>query len=407
MGVDEPKMPSPGPGQHAALGIYVSVPFCRAKCSFCNFASGVSSPAAIEAYVAKLCHEISAAPRTAAHLHANLPRTVDTLYFGGGTPSLLDPAQLGRIFSALRHTFQIAPNAEITLEAAPGQITDTVLAEAQHQGVNRISLGVQSFVDRESAAVGRSHTEQDCIHEILRLQASGVSNIGADLIAGLPYQTAASWQHSIEVATSIGLSHLSVYMLEIDEDSRLGREVIAGGQRFHAHGVPADEFSVAFYETACEWLPGHGFPQYEISNFASLSHQSRHNRKYWQRDPYIGFGLDAHSMLLRPNGAVRFANPEDLAHYDAEKIPAAPTDVFEREAFEETIFLGLRMNEGISPSQLRQQFTHQLTASAEDAASELIHDGLMVEHNGRWQLTLRGRLLSNDVFTNLLMGVAA
>ena len=407
MGVDEPKTSLPGTNPESALGVYISVPFCRAKCSFCNFASGVSSPVAIEAYVTKLCHEIAAAPLTAAHRHANLPRTVDTLYFGGGTPSLLEPAQLRRIFNALRQTFQIAPSAEITLEAAPGQIADAVLAEAQHQGVNRISLGVQSFIDRESAAVGRSHTEQDCIHEILRLQASGVANVGADLIAGLPYQTTASWQHSLKVATSIGLTHLSVYMLEIDENSRLGREVIAGGQRFHAHGVPTDEFSAAFYEAACESLPQHGFPQYEISNFAPPSHQSRHNRKYWQRDPYIGFGLDAHSMLLRSNGAVRFANPEDLSHYGSQQPPSSPIDVFEREAFEETIFLGLRMNEGISPSQLSQQFPRELVAPTEDAASELIRDGLMIEHNGRWQLTLRGRLLSNDVFTNLLMGVAA
>jgi oxygen-independent coproporphyrinogen III oxidase len=401
MGLDESKRSSPA----SALGVYVSVPFCRAKCSFCNFASGVSSPAAIEAYVTKLCHEIAAAPLTAARLHATLPLTVDTLYFGGGTPSLLEPAQLRRIFTALRQAFEITPGAEITLEAAPGQIADVVLAEAQHLGVNRISLGVQSFVDRESAAVGRSHTERDCIHEILRLQAAGVANVGADLIAGLPYQTTSSWQHSLDVATSIGLTHLSVYMLEIDEDSRLGREVIAGGQRFHAHGVPADELSADFYEAAYEWLPQHGFSQYEISNFAPLSHQSRHNRKYWQRDPYIGFGLDAHSMLLRPNGAVRFANPEELAHYQAEVI-AAPIDVFQREAFEETIFLGLRMNEGLSLEHLRQQFPTDLVAPTEEAANELIRDGLMIEHNGRWQLTLRGRLLSNDVFTNLLMGIA-
>jgi oxygen-independent coproporphyrinogen III oxidase len=402
MGLDESKRSSPA----SALGVYVSVPFCRAKCSFCNFASGVSSPAAIEAYVTKLCHEIAAAPLTAARLHANLPLTVDTLYFGGGTPSLLEPAQLRRIFTVLRQTFEITPGAEITLEAAPGQIADAVLNEAQQQGVNRISLGVQSFVDRESAAVGRSHTERDCIHEILRLQAAGVADVGADLIAGLPYQTTSSWQHSLDVATSIGLTHLSVYMLEIDEDSRLGREVIAGGQRFHAHGVPADESSAEFYEAACEWLPQHGCPQYEISNFAPTSHQSRHNRKYWQRDPYIGFGLDAHSMLLRPEGAVRFANPEELSHYATEEAPSAPIDVFQHEAFEETIFLGLRMNEGLSLSQLKQKFPTELVAPTADAANELIRDGLMIEHNGRWQLTLRGRLLSNDVFTNLLMGIA-
>ena len=402
MGLDESKRPSPA----SALGVYVSVPFCRAKCSFCNFASGVSSPHIIGSYVTKLCQEIASASITAEQLQADLSRTVDTVYFGGGTPSLLEPAQLSRIFTALRQTFQIEAGAEITLEAAPGQITDAVLAEAQRQGVNRISLGVQSFVDRESAAVGRTHTERDCVEEILRLQAAGIANVGVDLIAGLPHQTPSSWQHSLDVATSIGLTHLSIYMLEIDEDSRLGREVMAGGQRFHAHGVPADEASAEFYEMACAWLPQHGFPQYEISNFATTSHQSRHNRKYWQRDPYIGFGLDAHSMLLRSHGAVRFANPDELADYGAAAIPYAPIDIFQREAFEETIFLGLRMNEGLSVSRLREQSPRELFAPTEEVARELVRDGLMIEQDDRWQLTLRGRLLSNDIFTNLLMGVA-
>lgn len=407
MRVNAPRTPSVEPGQGTVLGIYVSVPFCRAKCSFCNFASGVSSPAAIETYIATLCREIDSAAATAATLNADLPRLVDTIYFGGGTPSLLDPTQLQRIFAALHRNFSITPTAEITLEAAPTQIADNVLAEAQRLGVNRISLGVQSFVDRESAAVGRTHTERECIREILRLQAAGLTNVGADLIAGLPYQTTATWQHSLEVATSIGLAHLSVYMLEVDEDSRLGREVIAGGQRFHAHGVPSDEFSAAFYETACDWLPQHGFPQYEISNFAPTALQSRHNRKYWQRDPYLGFGLDAHSMLLRPNGAVRFANPDELSRYNPQAPRAEATDIHEREAFEETLFLGLRLNEGIRISHLRETFAAELVAPAIETAAELIRDGLMIENNGCWQLTLRGRLLSNDVFTNLLQSVAA
>ena len=398
---------SKGLSAASALGVYISVPFCRAKCSFCNFASGVSSPAVIEAYVTTLCREIAAGDATAESLQADLPHTIDSVYLGGGTPSLLEPAQLRRIFTALRQAFQITAGAEITLEAAPGQIADAVLAEALDQGVNRISLGVQSFVDRESAAVGRSHTGRDCTEEILRLQAAGVADVGADLIAGLPYQTPASWQHSLDVAVSIGLTHLSVYMLEIDEDSRLGREVMAGGQRFHAHGVPADEASAEFYEMACGWLPKNGFPQYEISNFASSAHQSRHNRKYWQRDPYIGFGLDAHSMLLRPSGAVRFANPEELTRYGVATSRLATVDVCEREAFEETIFLGLRMNEGLSVSRLREEYRDELFASTQSAAQELMRDGLMIEEAGRWKLTLRGRLLSNDVFTSLLMGVAA
>jgi oxygen-independent coproporphyrinogen-3 oxidase len=399
MALDLTRTPSPDP----TLGVYVSVPFCRAKCSFCNFASGVSSPSAIESYVSKLCVEIDSAYATASHLDASLAPLVDTLYFGGGTPSLLQPVQLRRIFAALRRNFDIASDAEITLEAAPGQITEVVLDEAQRLGVNRISLGVQSFIDRETAAVGRSHTERDCIREIVRLQSAGVPEVCADLIAGLPFQTTESWQHSLDVATSIGLTHLSVYMLEIDEDSRLGREVIARGPRFHAAMIPADDSSAEFYETACAWLPQRGFPQYEISNFAATTHQSRHNRKYWMRAPYLGFGLDAHSMLLRTHGAVRFANPDELPQYSMEPNPQAPRDISGREAFEETVFLGLRMNEGVSASHLRQNFPTAFVAPMEDAARELIRDGLMLQHDGHWQLTLRGRLISNDVFTNLLM----
>ena len=169
-----------------ALGIYLSVPFCRAKCSFCNFASGVSRPAAINAYVKQLCAEIDAAGETAAALEATLPRRVDSVYFGGGTPSLLAPVQLGEIFAVLRRGFDVEPEAEITLEAAPGQIADEVLEAALRLGVNRVSLGVQSFVDRESAAVGRTHTERECVAEIARLRAAGLAEVCADLIAGLP-----------------------------------------------------------------------------------------------------------------------------------------------------------------------------------------------------------------------------
>lgn len=295
----------------------------------------------------------------------------------------------------------MAGDAEITLESAPGQIADELLAEAMRLGVNRVSLGVQSFVDRESAAVGRLHTERECVREILRLRAAGLPEVGADLIAGLPYQTEESFAHSLEVASGVGLTHLSVYMLEVDEDSRLGREVLAGGQRFHAHGVPQEEIAATLYEQACAMLPQQGFAQYEISNFAAEEHQSRHNKKYWQRAPYMGFGLDAHSMLLRGVGAVRFANPEELADYRA-AMPAEPTLVGVREAFEETVFLGLRMTEGISMQQLRSEFAEELVAPYEEAVRELVDEGLMLAEEDRWRLTLRGRLVSNEVFGHLL-----
>jgi len=393
------------------LGVYISVPFCRAKCSFCNFASGVGKAGEIEAYAVRLCAEIDAAAITSEQLHAELPRGVDTVYLGGGTPSLLAPQQLGRIFAALRRNFDLAADAEITLEAAPGQIADDVLAAAMELGVNRVSLGLQSFVDRECAAVGRLHTEQMCIDEIKRLRAAGVAEVGADLIAGLPYQTAASWEHSLDVAAALAadgsLTHLSVYMLEIDEDSRLGLEVMAGGQRFHAHGVPSEEIAAELYERACERLTAAGFAQYEISNFAAPAHRSRHNVKYWQRAPYIGFGLDAHSMLHTPRGAVRFANPEELIAYTGAGGAGSVVRVGRAEAFEEAIFLGLRMSEGVSVEELRTEFGRELAAPCEEAAKALIAEGLMTRDTDRWRLTLRGRLVSNEVFGHLLQGVAA
>jgi oxygen-independent coproporphyrinogen-3 oxidase len=381
-----------------ALGVYVSVPFCRAKCSFCNFASGVSSPAAIESYLEKLAAEIDRADATASGLGAKLPRVVDTVYLGGGTPSLLSPEQLDAVFAALRRNFDVTSDAEITLEAAPGQIGDSLLQAALRLGVNRVSLGVQSFVDRESAAVGRSHTGDECIREIARLRAAGVGDVGADLIAGLPYQTEASWRESLARVADAGLTHVSVYMLEVDEDSRLGREVLRGGLRLHAPRVPGEELVAELYEQACEELPRLGFAQYEISNFAAEGFQSRHNRKYWERAPYLGFGLDAHSMLLRRGGAVRFATADELNAYDGSQ-PAEITPVGAVEGLEESVFLGLRLCEGVSES--------LLSGEAADAARELVQGGLMSLEGARWRLTLRGRLVSNEVFSRLLEQVAA
>jgi oxygen-independent coproporphyrinogen-3 oxidase len=288
--------------------------------------------------------------------------------------------------------------------------------------VNRVSLGVQSFVDRECAAVGRLHTGQDCVREIARLRAAGVAGVGADLIAGLPYQTQGSFRESMETAAAVGLTHLSVYMLEVDEDSRLGREVLAGGLRLHAPNVPVDDEAAAMYEMACAWLPEHGFAQYEISNFAAVCgagcHRSRHNVKYWKRAPYVGFGLDAHSMLLTDEGAVRFANVDELGQYGRSEQAAGLSTALRsgrddrlfvgaREAFEETVFLGLRMNEGVDVEGLRAEFAQEWVWEFEESARELVREGLMVEEDGCWRLTLRGRLVSNEVFGALLERVAA
>jgi oxygen-independent coproporphyrinogen-3 oxidase len=282
------------------LGLYISVPFCRTKCSYCNFASDVFSKSAYENYVTRLLEDIANSHQLASELGCAFGLTHDTadsVYLGGGTPSILDAPQLLRIFAAVRDQFTVTPDAEITVECAPGTLTPTLIETLLLCGVNRVSLGVQSFVDQEAQSVGRLHKRSTVLEEIGRLREAGLGNINIDLIAGLPHQTAESWAFSVSETIATGVPHVSVYMLEVDEDSRLGRELIAGGVRYHAHFVPDDDATADFYQQACEMLASAGIAQYEISNFARAAVQSRHNLKYWTRQPYLGFGVDAHSML--------------------------------------------------------------------------------------------------------------
>lgn len=392
------------------LGIYVSVPFCRAKCSYCNFASGVFAEARMQVYVDRLCAEIADAPARAVAMQATLPQRVESIFFGGGTPSLLAPQQLRQTFLAIRNQFEVAADAEITVECAPGQISDAVLDEMLAQGVNRISFGVQSFVDQEAAAVGRLHTAEMVHAEIARMGSAGVRSINIDLIAGLPHQNAASWQRSLNAAVGSGAGHISIYMLEVDEDSRLGREVLAGGVRYHAHSIPDDELTADLYLAACDRLNCDGVPQYEISNFARAGEESCHNMRYWLRQPYLGLGLDAHSMLRREHAetpAVRFANTDDLDRYIDGENPLAPLAtkttpefVTQRAAIEERVFLGLRLNAGMERGELAAICT-------EDVLLELADEGLLTANGSRVRLSARGRLLSNEVFARLLDAVPA
>jgi oxygen-independent coproporphyrinogen-3 oxidase len=288
------------------LGVYISVPFCRTKCSYCNFASDVFSKSAFENYVRRVVEDIHGAPELAAGFNCVWDQRVDSIYLGGGTPSILDEGQLTRLFKAVREQFSVAADAEITVECAPGTLTPALIDALLGCGVNRVSLGVQSFVDQEARSVGRLHTRSTVLEEVDRLRAAGIRNINVDLIAGLPHQTAESWSYSLSETIALGAPHVSVYMLEVDEDSRLGRELIAGGRRYHAHFVPDEDATVDFYQQACEALNAAGVEQYEISNFARAGAESRHNLKYWTRQPYVGFGVDAHSML-RARGAMTSA----------------------------------------------------------------------------------------------------
>jgi oxygen-independent coproporphyrinogen III oxidase len=406
----------------APVGIYISVPFCKAKCTFCNFASGVFAADRMQSYVDRVCGEIRAARVAAEKLGASLPQDVDTVYFGGGTPSLLEPEQFRKIFEHLRGEFDLAKDAEITLECAPGQLSDGTLAELLAQGMNRMSFGVQSFVDKETAAVGRLHTRQQCEEEIARVRVAGISDMNVDLIAGLPHQTAESWRYSVEQAIASGASHVSVYMLEVDDESRLGREMMEKGSRYHASAVPTEDESADWYQTGCAALEDAGLHQYEISNFARSGHVSRHNLKYWRRQPYIGFGLDAHSMLLTDAGAVRFANTSEMNDYMGSETAADPfglrvvvekadarefDEIGRKEAFEESLFLGLRLNEGVRFNELRDDFGEAMLRDAMPALLEVRDAGLLELTTDLIRLTAHGRLASNEVFSRLLVPSAA
>src|SRR5271157_2721213 len=261
------------------LGLYISVPFCRTKCSYCNFASDVFSKSAYENYVARLLEEIANSLQLASKLRcalgSALDETADSIYLGGGTPSILDAPQLLRIFTALRAQFAVTSDAEITVECAPGTLTPPLIETLLQCGVNRVSLGVQSFVDREAQSVGRLHKRSTVLNDIARLRQAGLCNINIDLIAGLPHQTEESWAFSVSETIATGVPHVSVYMLEVDQDPRLGRELIAGGARYHAHLVPDDDATADFYQQACEMLTRAGIAQYEISNFARVAPQPR------------------------------------------------------------------------------------------------------------------------------------
>ncbi len=387
-----------------SLGVYISVPFCRTKCSYCNFASDVFSRAVFERYVDRVCTDIANAPTTAEEIGGRMDREVDSIYLGGGTPTVLEADQLQRMFDAVRAQFSVTHDAEVTVECAPGTLKPDVLETLLRCGVNRVSLGVQSFIDAEAAAVGRLHKRATILDDILRLRAAGIANINVDLIAGLPHQTAESWRESLDQTIATAAPHVSVYMLEVDEDSRLGRELIAGGTRYHAHFVPDEEAVADFYGMACEALDAAGVAQYEISNFSRAGSESRHNLKYWTRQPYLGFGVDAHSMLLSATAeaeAVRFSTSDALENYVAgsplQKILVTPAN-----ALEEIFFLGLRLNRGLDLRHLALTFGGEAIRDAQSTIADLISIGLMERDGDLIRLTSRGRLLSNEAFQQFL-----
>lgn len=388
-----------------AAGIYLSVPFCRQKCTYCNFASDVHPFGELPRYLCALKLEI--ARRSELWQQAGLPRwegvSVDTVYLGGGTPGLLDGEQLGTLLRAVRDSFHAESEPEITLEASPENVTATRAAAWAACGINRVSLGVQSMVGKELRAVGRMHDAATVARAFANLRQAGIVNISADLIAGLPHQTTPSWETTLELLLDLEPYHISVYMLEVDEDSRLGSEILHGGNRYGAAAVPSEEQVAEFYTLARERLRRAGFQHYEISNFARPGGKSRHNEKYWMDAPYFGFGVDAHSY----DGEQRWANADALTDY-LERVEQGQPPIVEwrrleaQERLEERFFLGLRRRQGVALSQLTAEFGVRVRQRYEERIREFCDAGWMVAEGDSLRLTDPGLLFSNEVFAGFL-----
>jgi oxygen-independent coproporphyrinogen-3 oxidase len=396
------------------LGVYIQVPFCQTKCTYCNFHTGVVAREKYAPYADAVRREIAAlaAGGEISSLHDAM---VDTVYVGGGTPSLLEPSAVAAILDALRRNFTFAASAlrdsepardlplaaplEITLEADPETITAEKALAWLAAGFNRVSLGVQSFDDRELQAAGRMHRRADIFAATRILRDAGIRNISMDLIAGLAQQTRESWEESVARVLEIRPEHISIYLLEIDEGSRLGKESLAGGARYSAEAIPSDDAMAESYESACARLADAGYEHYEISNWGLPGFRSRHNLKYWRREPYIGLGAGAHSF----DGARRWSNVHDSAKYvSCIKSGVSPREqiepVTQQQALEEELFLGLRQLEGIDLAGVEKKYGVSLQARI----AGLREQGLLEMDGANLRLAPAHLTVSNEVFVELL-----
>jgi putative oxygen-independent coproporphyrinogen III oxidase len=380
------------------LGAYIQVPFCQTKCTYCNFPTSVVSRDRYGPYVEALCREIAAAAMPQNGL-------VDTVYLGGGTPSLLDPGALKRILGSLQRVCG-QDFIEVTLEADPETITGEKVDAWIAAGFNRVSLGAQSFNDRELRACGRMHRRADIFGAMRLLRNGGFSNISMDLIAGLPHQTLAAWHDSLAELLDLRPEHISVYVLEVDDGSRLGKESLTGGTRYSADAIPNDEAMARCYETACAQLAAAGYEHYEISNWALPGRRSRHNLKYWRREPYRGFGAGAHSF----DGTTRWSNIRDAAEYVAcieqeSSVREQEDAVTLEQALDEEFFLGLRQLEGVDLVAIAREYGMALPekiASLQERVLELRSQGLVDLEGSQLRLCSNRLLVSNEIFVELL-----
>lgn len=376
-----------------SAGLYIHIPFCRSRCSYCDFATGIYETSLTERYVRALVKEIG------EWGEIELPRRVDTIYFGGGTPSLLSPAQLSAILEAIQSRFAIEVDAEVTMEMNPGTVTPEGLSEFRRLGINRASFGAQTFDDRELARLGRSHTTEDTTNTFHQLRAAGFDNVSFDLIAGLPGQSLAGWNYNLDRALALKPEHLSFYLLEVHEGTPLAEHIRKGIQP-----RPDDDLATEMYEVMLARAAASGYEHYEISNLSRPGFESRHNTKYWIGAPYYGFGCSAHSYDGKNR---RWSNERDVAGYVA-LIEQGRKPVVERveltpdEVRAEAVFLGMRMMRGVSVDRYQKMFGVDLRESHQTELARFREAGLIEFDGDLLRLTRSGALLSNEVFATFV-----
>lgn len=379
-------------------GIYIHIPFCRSRCSYCDFATGMYESGIAGRYVSALCSEIK------AWQEIDEPSIVDTIYFGGGTPSLLTTSQIESIAAAIHDRFEVADGAEVTLEINPGDggASDASRRESMSQwltaGINRASFGAQTFDDRDLKQLGRTHNAADISSTFEQLRDAGFANINFDLIAGLPGQTLDGWKRNLKAALQLRPEHLSLYLLDVHDGTPLADQIKSG-----MRPKPDDDLAGEMYTMMIEEVCAAGYEHYEISNFCLPGFESRHNTKYWSGAAYYGFGCSAHSY----DGARRrWANERDAAKYvemiDGNESPVVErTNLSDEDARAESIFLGLRLMRGIDLRNDRARFGGDLRTEREVELALLRDSGLIEIDKDLLRLTTRGALLSNEVFAAL------
>lgn len=377
--------------------LYVHIPYCRQKCPYCAFFSREHSDGDLTRYAGLLQQEMLLAAEITAPRH-----TLDSIYFGGGTPSLLEPHQIAALIHQAEHLFGLSADVEVTLEANPGTVDFPRLAGFRQAGVNRLSLGIQSFDDRMLKELGRIHTAQQAREAFAAARQAGFDNIGIDLIHALPGQTGDMWRAELQQAVQLAPEHLSVYGLTIEEDTPFSARYDNDSPL-----LPDEELAAEMFETADDTLKAQGYEHYEIANYARPGFRSRHNSGYWNRDGYLGLGAAAHSFLKDTGFGTRFSNATDLDEYatalDSGILPRRDTTPLTRtDALAEYLFLGLRMADGVLFSTFELEFGSSLTDVFGRELITLKEQGLLTADSSGIRLTRRGMLLSNQVFQRFL-----